>query len=546
MPTTNDPSTNQNPQTAANAQIAAKPEDNFDFDINLDTAPKSELENQEIDINREVETKTEEIVAETNIGDNLSIDLPETYTSTEKTTEPVDIKPVELTPSVEKPIVSEDTSWLKVQDEENKKSEESLFGVADNGIANSNPLKMDDDTEVKEEVSINSKTISLNDRLWDTTPVDINKVEIKNEQFDIEKTDYSNDMKIIEWITGVKPIEGTISSNPVPVLDSVSLPNNETTNSINLDMLVWANTQGIESEVKNEGTGNVKEEVEASNTGNGESLYPNLLKGISVEQKQTETQSEIKKDDASGPTSISQSLNMELNAISPDAPEEVKKTPNHLLKFLLPAWVIVIILVLLYFVGTTMFPMETGNIVEDAPQIVEETTEQTWSNEELTWSDMALADTWSMSGDIVLPEWDTVTEPWHAAAGEEIIDPIWELNTDTASQWQLESLSLVDKIKLMADEANTFLSEGQSTNNKVYIKYGGTISKKCTELVWMLENRQEIDNLSWNLAQLEGYLQKLRDLKNANTWNSWWILPQETSGQDTQEPANQAATFTAE
>jgi hypothetical protein len=35
-------------------------------------------------------------------------------------------------------------------------------------------------------------------------------------------------------MTGVKPIEGTISSNPV----SVSLPNNENTNSINLDILV--------------------------------------------------------------------------------------------------------------------------------------------------------------------------------------------------------------------------------------------------------------------------------------------------------------------
>jgi len=543
MPTTNDPSTNQNPQTAANEQTVVKPEDNFDFDINLDDAQKPESENHTIDINKEPEAKTESIKPEF-VGDNLSIDLPESYTNStvKEATDEITLSQAEPIKAVEhyndtenNSNVTEDNSWLKVQDEENKKSEELLFDETNNK-SNYNPLNIDAPIDNKDEISIQSsaQTMSLSDNLWDTTPVDINKIDSKNKQFDIEKTNYSNDMKIIEGMTGVKPIEWIDSSNAI----WVSLPKEWNKNSINLDMLVWFDKK-IESDIKEE-TANKNIEMETIKFWDENTLYPNLLKSDSIDQDKSDT----KKDEVNNSVNISQSLNMELNAISPDAPEEIKKVPNHLIKFVLPAGIITVVVILWYFIWTTMFPVGTGNIVEDAPQIVENIEEQSWINEELTWTDTEI-DSWSMSWDIMVPEWDTTIETWHASA-DDSIDPIWELNADTSSQQQLENLTLVDKIKLISDEANSFLSEWQLTNNKVYIKYGWTISKKCTELVSMLENKQEIDNLSWNLAQLEGYLQKLRDLKNANTWNPWWDIPQEASGQDSQTPTNQTASFTAE
>jgi hypothetical protein len=298
-------------------------------------------------------------------------------------------------------------------------------------------------------------------------------------------------MKIIEDISGTQAVEQKISLNDMPGMSQVKIQETESKN-IDLDSLIASTetkTENIEAKPIENNTVQVA-------TPDINSLYPN------IDQKEEKT------EPVTNPININAPIDNVTGSVN--IPEWISKMKNsHLLKFLLPAWWVAVLAVLLYFVWATMYPMESQNIIPEpeVAQLVETGVEQTGLVQELTGEDTATVSSW-----VVSLKNPSVNELHWASP---TFDSLWELGEDVASQWQIEEQSTVVKLTTMISEANSFLVEWQSTNNKLYIKYGTVIAKKCNDLIATLESGQEINNLDGNLAQLEGYLQKLRDTKNA-------------------------------
>ena len=535
MPTTNDqtttPASNLANQINTDNTTTPKSEESLDFDINLDEATKDNV--AELDINKETEVKPTNMTVNNNTAseEDLSLDLPDSY-FTEKVEEPVlkeEPKPeiIQTEITAEKTTEKTDTTdRLQMQDQKNREEEKSLF---DAKIEPEIPVQVDinapiSSSEIVSEIEPQAvaQIENLKENIAKIEPVlnvDINQV--KPWSFDIEKTNYASDMKIIEDMGGSKPIE---QNNDIGMIIGEKKENNvvveKNTNNIDLDSLIESNqtTNDIVSIEPN------KSEVAKVEDN---ALFPNFDK---IEEKKDGT------TELTSPIEVKTTLdiNAPVSGVHTNGIWESGKW-GHLRKFLVPAGVISVLAVLWYFIFTTMYPVETGKIIDDTPQVVENTwTQQTGTVEDLSGG-IAIVDTGSMSGEIAVAEETTNTEESvHWASPE--FDSLWELTDDMTSQGQMEEQSTVTKLKAISEDANAFLAEWQATNNKIYIKYGTAITKKCTDLIWALENSQEIDNLEGNLAQLEGYLQKLRDIKNAGN-------QQQTSG--TIQEANSESWQTA-
>lgn len=544
MAITNDSSTNpvgqsttQDSKINLNDVNPVKPtEDNLNFDINLDEAIVDA--SSEIDINKKVENTLDENVEikETKVGkkkDDL-LNFPDSYFAEKKEEAETILEPKEK-PEIfvkepnEDKTLSDNNSWLQAQDQQNKEEEKSLFDHKDtqdttNQININAPVidKIADEITPEAMTQINELKENIS-KIEPTINIDINQT--KSETFDIWKTDYTSDMKIIENISETKPIEQKTNLDVAPIVYQTETNKQK---NIDLDSLIATNeTEKIESNGSDVNMDTKANELSI------DSLYPN------VEQSNNNVKAEDINIEQIKPTI---DINAPVNAMAGLGITKwiSKMRNNHLLKFLLPAGWIVILAVLIYFVWATMYPMESQNVISDEIPQVNEVAVETWLD--LTW-DIVVVDTWNTSGEIIA-EGDIINSgDIHWASPE--FDSLWELTEDIASQDQIETLSMVDKLRALSNEANTFLVEWQSNNNKIYIKYGWTIAKKCGELISMLENNQEIDNLSGNLAQLEGYLQKLREIKNAWNQQSSGLL-QETNNQSWQQASTINASAIAE
>ncbi len=508
MAITNDQSSNSNPQANVNNSAPANNgEEALDFDINLGEFT-TENKSNEIDINKGLEKVIEEKVIEKNQLEDLDLDLPESYINEnkeEKTTEST----IEKTWDENTNIT--DNSRLQVQDQKNKEEENGLFAVASAEI---NPVGIDINAEVSP--NINSQ-VDIPVKIEPTINIDTNQT--KANEFYIEKTNYNSDMKMIDELNIAKAVEEKNNFEQTPIAPQAVVIEQK---NIDLDSLIAANN---ESTAANEAIHSVT--PDASNNDLYKAILEQWKDNVKTEELNTEVKNHI---DINSPETI-------VTWVALGGGENKTKT-NHMWKFLLPAGGIAVLAVLIYFVWATMYPMESQNVIEEPiPQVTENTGIQTGLIQELTW-DTTNIDTWSMSWENIVSDGSAIGETWHWVGPE--FDSSWALTPDIASQDQTEEQSTIEKIKSLAVEANAFLAEGTSTNNKVYIKYSGTIAKKCGELISMLENGQEIDNLSGNLAQLEGYLQKLREIKNANNSQQSSGLLQETSSQSWTETTNTA------
>lgn len=507
---------------------AAATDDNLDFDINLDIA--TDETSQSIDINKDVATKPVETIV--NQGEDLSLDLPATY-STENTEETKIDEKKETTLDAEK---IDNNTRLQEQDQKNKEEERSLFASTSNNTTsdplNTNSLNIDipASENLIKEISPDSiaQIETLKNNISKLEPViNIDTNQTKSESYDINKSDYSSDMKIIEDLNWLKPAEQINESNSqIWATQTLNTDFNKKSDNIDLDSLIGKTT--------NENPDVSMTSIsETTNTDNN-ALFPDFSKLTNEnpdEQKEVWSPLEVKAVlDINSPTDWT------------IAGTDTKNAKHHnLWKMLLPiGWTVAVLAVLGYFIITTMYPVETQNIIwDETPQVVENTWDQQTGNiEDLSgWIDIAEA-VEVVSGDMIVAEEPTDLEEWHWAWTE--LDSLWELTDEMLSQWQIEEQSTIDKLKSMSAEANSFLSQGQATNNKIYIKYGGTIEKKCNELISTLESWQEISNLDGNIAQLEGYLQKLRDISNAE--------PKQSSGttQNTVVESGQTTTIGSE
>ena len=179
MTTTNDQSTNLNP-------TLKKTEENVDFDINLDEATK----NDSVDIN--INKEPEKNVVEDKNEDN-SLDLPDSYFAKEAEEAEIE-KKIETKPDSE-PVLdikdkektqTTDTSWLQVQDQQNKEEEKSLFdSEAINQTINlGSTINADVTTEIKSDsISQPENTKGNTTKLDSVINIDSNNISSKFASF---------------------------------------------------------------------------------------------------------------------------------------------------------------------------------------------------------------------------------------------------------------------------------------------------------------------------------------------------------------------------